>query len=106
MEWLLWAHHIELDPVALRAGLCYLANGFDSEGRGLFAADPVANLSIALDYAIAQEILPRLKEALAENKTVWRELADYLTGRYPRALWQILSVHHARYSAPIEEVRP
>jgi len=45
MEWLLWAHHIELDPVALRAGLCYLANGFDSEGRGLFAADPVANLS-------------------------------------------------------------
>ena len=96
VEWLLWAHHIELDPVALHAGLCYLANAFDIEGKGLFAADPVANLSIALDYVIAQEVLPRLKETLAENKAARRELADYLTGRYPRALWQILPTRHRK----------
>jgi hypothetical protein len=96
VEWLLWAHHIELDPVALHAGLCYLANGFDGEGWGLFAPDPLTNLSTALDYVIAQEVLPRLKETLAENKTAWRELAHYLTGRYPRALWQILPARHRK----------
>ncbi len=100
VEWLLWAQHIELDPVALHAGLCYLANSFDLDGRGLFAADPATNLAIALDYIIAQEVLPRLKETSAGNEAAQQKLADYLTGRHPRALRQMLLARHCQALDP------
>jgi hypothetical protein len=91
ISWLLWTHGIELSPAATELGQRYIANSFDMAGCGLFDPDPVRNLVIAQDYAIAQEVLPRIKEVLSRVRLIWWELAGYLVDRYPRATRWLLS---------------
>ena len=91
ISWLLWTHGIELSPTATELGQRYIANSFDMAGCGLFDSDPVRNLVIAQDFAIAQEVLPRIQGVLPGAQLVWWELVDYLVDRYPRATRWLLS---------------
>jgi hypothetical protein len=102
MGWLLWAYGIELSPTAAEAGKRYIANSFDTAGRGLFDPDPVRNLSIAQDLAIAQEALPRISGALAKNRLAWWELTGYLIDEYSRATRFLLSRRPATGECPSE----
>jgi hypothetical protein len=69
--------------LAINEALIYLANAWSNEGVGLFDRQPERNLTIALDLALAQTILPRAEEALRSSVAMRRQLAGLRNSHFP-----------------------
>lgn len=63
--------------------IIYLANAWDRQGRGLFSERSASNSSIALDFALAQILFPRVKRELRETPQLIAELASLAGDRLP-----------------------
>jgi hypothetical protein len=85
MEAVLENFGIQLPPGAIQEALVYLANAWTSQGAGLFDPCPVENLAIALDFAIAQAILPRAAERIGSSRARFDGLRNALNGQYPHS---------------------
>jgi hypothetical protein len=71
---------------ALRAELLvYLANAFSRTGPGLFDERPLANVELALDWAIATRLLPRFRGPLGHTPALQPALQRFCAGRWPKA---------------------
>ncbi len=55
---------MKLPPDWLEEALIYLANSWTREGEGLYDRSPARNLSLAMDFAIAQSMLPYVKDRI------------------------------------------
>lgn len=68
--------------------ILYLANAWDRQGSGLFSEHSATNSSIALDFALAQILFPRVKRELRESPELLAELARWADERLPcSSLW-------------------
>jgi len=65
--------------------LIYLANAWSKGLRGLFASSFYCNLEIALDLAIAQEVLPQGISAIQTSKACREQLHTLLRGTFQYA---------------------
>lgn len=83
-------------PLIFKEACLYLANAFDSDGRGLFVEPVIENLRIAQDYVLVQSVLPRVSSQWAGASGIWSEVSEYLAPRFPRAYaWvEYLSGHN------------
>ncbi len=63
--------------------IIYLANAWDGQGKGLFSENAVDNSSIALDFAVAQILFPRVKRELRESPKLLAELMRWAGDRLP-----------------------
>jgi hypothetical protein len=63
----------------------YLANSWSRKGMGLFHPSIGKNLSIGLDLAISQILLPRIKPWINESFQLQVRLMDFLSEDYPRS---------------------
>ena len=83
---------------ALRSELLvYLANAFSRTGQGLFDQRPLANVEMALDWAVATILLPRVCEPLGRTPAFGLALHRVCAGRWPNAA-RALEVLPARFS--------
>ncbi len=64
--------------VIMDEAFIYLANSFSKQGAGLFTIDPRKNLRIALDFALAQIVLPRAWKELRRSAMLRGALKDQL----------------------------
>jgi hypothetical protein len=68
-----------------RSAAIYLANAWSEDGEGLFASEIQANLTIAMDMALVQVVLPPLARALRASLglrcAVLRDLEDFPRAR-------------------------
>lgn len=65
--------------------MIYLSNSWSRLGNGLFHHSPERNLSIALDMAISQIILPRAVEAIQKVEVLREQLINTLKNQFPRS---------------------
>ena len=76
---------LELPQEVTRGAAIYLANAWSDDGSGLFASEFQANLSIAIDMALAHVVLPPLAGALRASLSlrcaIQRELEGFPRGR-------------------------
>ncbi|MEK6573775.1 MAG: hypothetical protein AABZ58_05605, partial [Chloroflexota bacterium] len=63
--------------------LIYLANAWTRNGRGLFDSAHPHNMTMALDLAMGQIILPRLSATIRHSVTLRKQLGEALEGRFP-----------------------
>lgn len=63
--------------------IIYLANAWDRQGIGLFSEHSATNSSIALDFALAQTLFPRVKRELRESPELLADLARLADDRLP-----------------------
>ena len=75
---LLKAHHALLPDSAIGEAVVYLANAWSKQGVGLFDAVNSRNITIAVDLAIAQTLLPRAAEAIRSLATLRDQLIHRL----------------------------
>lgn len=66
-----------------REAIIYLSNAWTSIGAGLFDRSHSRNLEIALDFAIAQLVLPRAWSLLQESDRLQTALSAMFDGRFP-----------------------
>ncbi|HLA99279.1 MAG TPA: hypothetical protein VJL34_12560 [Anaerolineales bacterium] len=76
---------VQLPPAAIREALVYLANAWTRRGSSLFDPSPLKNLSIALDLAIAQTILPHVVERIGSSRVTFDGLQNALDVKFPRS---------------------
>jgi hypothetical protein len=62
-----------------------LANSWSRLGNGLFHSSIDRNLSIALDLAISQIVLPCVADEIGCLETLCKQLIKVLADRYPRS---------------------
>lgn len=62
--------------------MIYLANSWSKSGNGLFHSVPDRNLTIALDLAIAQILLPRAVDAIRNLEILRNRLINVLLGQF------------------------
>lgn len=77
--------------------LVYLANAFSRTGQGLFDPRPLANVEMALDWAVATVLLPRVCGRLERTPAFALDLHRVCAGRWPNAA-RALEVLPARFS--------
>ena len=65
--------------------MIYLANSWSRSGNGLFHPSPDRNLTIALDMAIAQILLPRAVDAIRNLETLRNRLKIILADQFLRS---------------------
>ena len=65
--------------------LVYLANAFSRTGQGLFDQRPLANVEMALDWAVATIVLPRVCGPLERTPAFGLALHQVCAGRWPNA---------------------
>ena len=70
---------------AIDDAMIYLANSWSRLGNGLFHSTSDRNLTIALDLAIAQILLPRAADAIRNLETLRNQLNIILTGQFFRS---------------------
>ena len=78
-------HVPEALPAIRSELLIHLANAFSRTGSGLYAAQPQANLEIALDWAVSAIILPRVQAMLPYKNSLRAALQHVCAGRWPHA---------------------
>lgn len=83
---------IPLPRTLVNEVMTYLANSWTRRGAGLFHASPKRNLTIALDFAIAQVYLPRAAWWIQESKVLRENLAGQLNGNYPFAAQTLVAL--------------
>lgn len=83
VENLLTHFGVSLPTDWLEGSLIYLANSWTREGEGLFDHSTSRNLSMALDFAIAQSVLLYGKDHIQASKDLQIELKRILKGQFP-----------------------
>lgn len=83
-------HDVVLPPHITNDVILYLANAWSIEGDGLFNPATSRNLEIALDYAIAQLLLPWIVLDHQESIALFEALKEYFLPRFPISYEQIL----------------
>lgn len=76
---------VQLPPDWLEGVLVYLANSWTGEGEGLFDFSPWRNLTLAMDFAIAQSILPYGKDSIQASDDLRIGLKNILKGLFPHS---------------------
>ena len=76
---------IRLGPTAMDDAIRYLANAWSAEGVGLFDPQPSRNLTIALDFAIAQALVTRAMSCIGDRPAAGDMLGAILRDRYPHS---------------------
>ena len=82
---LLSEHTSEMLERATDEVMIYLANSWSRLGNGLFHHSHERNLSIALDMAISQILLPRAVEVIQKGEMLREKLINTLTNHFPRS---------------------
>ncbi len=72
--------------VIMDEAFIYLANAFSNQGSGLFAADAGQNLWIALDFVLAQIVLPRAWGEMTRSAMLRGALKDQLDTNFSQTL--------------------
>ncbi len=85
MKALFHKHGYNVPDVVRAETIIYLANAWDRQGRGLFAKNVADNLSIALDFALAQMLLPRMRRELRGSPQLFAELDSFVGSRLPHS---------------------
>ena len=83
IECLLRKHSVALPDAVRDEVLIYLANAWTRNGRGLFDSAHPHNMTMALDLAMGQIILPRLSATIRHSATLRKQLGEALDGRFP-----------------------
>ncbi len=65
--------------------MIYLANSWSKLGNGLFHPSPTRNLTIALDIAISQIVLPRAIDVIRGVDALREQLVNTLMNQFPRS---------------------
>ena len=66
-----------------REAIIYLANAWTSIGNGLFDLSDDRNLEIALDFAIAQSVLPRANPLIRDTEQLRTALLAMFDEKFP-----------------------
>jgi hypothetical protein len=82
---LLEEYGVDLPCSVIGEAVIYLANAWTKGNNGLFTSANDRNLAIALDFAIAQTLLPRGLKELRRSTAMQRQLHEVLDGRFPRS---------------------
>lgn len=83
IESLLREYSVALPDSVRDEVLIYLANAWTRNGRGLFDSAHPHNMTMALDLAMGQIILPRLSATIRYSTTLRKQLGEALEGRFP-----------------------
>jgi hypothetical protein len=78
-------HAGELPGEAIDEAIIYLANAWSSDGIGLFAEATPDNLVTAVDFAMAQSLLPPLANAIRDSIILSRQLRERLNA-FPQSV--------------------
>lgn len=76
---------VPLPTSIINEAMVYLANAWSGQGYGLFDPSATQNLAIALDYAIAQIVLPRVREPVWHSVSLYKQMKSALGGQFPRS---------------------
>ena len=72
-------------PTYVRSELVvYLANAWTEDGTGLFHPSPDTNAEIALDWALAQIVLPRMRTVLRKSPALLEDIRALSNGEFPQ----------------------
>ncbi len=87
--WLL-KHGVQVPSrVIMDEAAIYMANAFSKQDVGLFASDTTQNLRVALDFALAQIVLPRAWKELCRSDLLREIISDQLGEEFPHARWVV-----------------
>jgi hypothetical protein len=90
---LLEEYGVELPHSVIGEAVVYLANAWTKGGNGLFAPEDSRNLALALDFAIAQTLLPRGLKTIGRSSALQRQLQEMLDGQFPRSAASLRSLN-------------
>jgi hypothetical protein len=77
------AEDVNLPRTAIQEAMTYVANSWTRDGEGLFSANPDKNLTVAVDLAIAQTLLPYAAGELHSSTALHSRLTAILDNNYP-----------------------